>query len=50
LENKYPSFFIIQEKNKIKQKTTSKLLRSELSKMGYSEKAIKEIGKWLPLE
>jgi hypothetical protein len=28
----------------------SKILKRELYKMGYSEKAIKEIGKWLPLE
>jgi hypothetical protein len=28
----------------------SQVLKRQLSEMGYSEKAIKEIGKWLPLE
>jgi len=32
------------------EKPNSIILKRELSKMGYSEKIIKEIGKWLPLE
>jgi hypothetical protein len=47
LDNRSSLFFL--GGNNIK-KSTSELLKSELSKMGYSKNAIKEIGKWLPLD
>jgi hypothetical protein len=34
----------------ISKHSTPKFLKDELIKMGYSQKAIKEIGKWLPLD
>jgi len=48
LDNRSSLFFYLGGTN-IK-KSTSELLKSELSKMGYSKNAIKEIGKWLPLD
>ena len=43
-----PNFFVLGEP--ILKKSMSKFLKDELSKMGYSKNAMKEIGKWLPLD
>ena len=50
LEDNPPSFLYTGGKKIKQRKSISKFLKRELSKMGYSEKAIQEIGKWLPLE
>jgi len=46
-----PSIIFLEGKNKIKSRMeTGKDLERELAKLGYSEKAIQEIRKWIPLE